>query len=155
RSSTLTLVRNCSKPVTWERSMGHAPVSVVIPTFNRREIVLDAIDSVLAQSLPPAQIIVIDDGSKDDTAAALSAYSGRIEYHYQPNAGLSAARNHGIRLAREQFVAFLDDDDVWHPRKLELQLRCFELKPALGLLGARQFNWPAAAFPTAPDGIDG
>ena len=130
--------------------MKHAPVSVVIPTFNRRDIVPDAIDSALAQTLSPAQVIVIDDGSRDDTAASLRRYAGRIRYHRQPNAGLSAVRNTGIRLADEPFVAFLDDDDVWHPRKLELQMRAFQRRPDLALLGAEQFDWPTAEFPPVP-----
>jgi glycosyltransferase involved in cell wall biosynthesis len=128
-----------------------APVSVVIPTYNRRDIVRDAIDSALAQTLPPSQIIVVDDGSRDDTGPHLRAtYGDAIDYRRQANAGLSAARNHGIRAATQPLVAFLDDDDVWHPRKLELQAQCFERDPAWGLLGAEQFDWPAETFPVAP-----
>jgi len=131
--------------------MKTAPVSVVIPTFNRRGIVRDAIDSALAQALPPAQIIVVDDGSKDDTGAHLRAtYGDSILYHYKANAGLPAARNTGIGLSTQPLVAFLDDDDVWHPRKIELQMRCFDRDPELGLLGTEQFDWPAESFPTAP-----
>jgi glycosyltransferase involved in cell wall biosynthesis len=128
-----------------------APVSVVIPTYNRRDIVRDAIDSALAQTLPPSQIIVVDDGSKDDTGAHLrTTYGDAIDYRRQVNAGLSAARNHGIRAATQPLIAFLDDDDVWHPRKLELQAQCFERNPELGLLGAEQFDWPAESFPDSP-----
>jgi glycosyltransferase involved in cell wall biosynthesis len=127
--------------------MTRAPVSVVIPTYNRRHIVPDAIDSALRQTLPPSQIIVIDDGSKDDTAEGLRGYGDRITYFRQTNAGLPAARNRGISLAREPYVAFLDDDDVWHPRKLELQMACFEREDDLGMVGAEQFDWPALRFP--------
>src|SRR5690349_3902585 len=110
-----------------DTGMQRAPVSVVIPTFNRGDLVCDAINSALAQTLVPRQIIVIDDGSKDDTGERLrSLYGGRIEYRRQANAGLPAARNHGIAAATEPFVAFLDDDDAWHPRKIELQMRSFE-----------------------------
>ena len=126
--------------------MNRAPLTVVIPTYNRRHVVRDAIDSVLLQTLPPAQVVVIDDGSKDNTAEALRSYGGRISYVYQPNAGLSAARNHGIRLATQPFVGFLDDDDVWHPHMVELQMECFRRDPQLGLLGAERFDWPCREF---------
>jgi len=130
--------------------MSRAPVSVVIPTYNRRHLVCDAIDSVLAQSRPAAEIIVIDDGGKDDTGDALRAYGDKVRYVYQENAGLSAARNHGIRLATQPFVAFLDDDDVWHPRKLEFQMPVLERDPDMGMIGAEQFDWPIATFPSIP-----
>lgn len=131
--------------------MNCAPLTVVIPTYNRRRIVRDAIDSVLLQTVSPAQIVVIDDGSRDGTAEGLRSYGGRISYVYQPNAGLSAARNHGIRLATEQFVGFLDDDDVWHPRMVELQMECFQNDTGLGLLGAQRFDWPCRAFAQVVD----
>lgn len=127
--------------------MNRAPVSVVIPTYNRRHIVPDAIDSALAQTLPPSQIIVVDDGGNDDTSVALRRYGDRITYYRQTNAGLPVARNRGISLATELYVAFLDDDDVWHPRKLELQMKCFGREDGLGMLGAEQFDWPALQFP--------
>ena len=131
--------------------MNSAPVSVVIPTYNRRELVRDAIDSVLAQTLVPEQIIVVDDGSTDDTAATLrSLYAGRIVCVSRENGGISAAKNLGISLADRPFVAFLDDDDAWHPRKLELQMHCFREDPEIALLGARQFDWPAPRFPDVP-----
>lgn len=130
--------------------MDRAPVSVVIPTYNRPDLVRDAIDSVLAQTFLPSQIILIDDGSREPTAKRLVPYLDKIVYRYQENGGLSAARNHGIRLATEPFVAFLDDDDVWHPRKIELQMRCLERDPEIGLLGAEQFDWPADEFPEVP-----
>ena len=134
--------------------MTSAPVTVVIPTYNRRDIVRDAIDSVLGQTRLPAQILIVDDGSKDDTAESVSSYGDAVQYCYQSNAGLSAARNHGIWAATQPFVAFLDDDDVWHPRKIELQMRCFELEPAIGLLAAEQFDWPASEFPTVGENVD-
>lgn len=130
--------------------MAHMPVSVIIPTYNRRHLVCDAIDSVLAQSRSAAEIIVVDDGGKDGTGDTLRSYGGKIRYVFQENAGLSAARNHGIRLATQPFVAFLDDDDVWHPRKLEWQMPVLERDPGLGMIGAEQFDWPIAAFPEIP-----
>jgi hypothetical protein len=130
--------------------MSQAAVSVVIPTYNRGDMIRDAIDSVLGQTVVPSQIIVIDDGSSDDTEARLRSYGGRVLYRRQDNAGPSAARNHGVRLATEPLVAFIDADDAWHPRKLELQLLHMRRDPDLGLLATEQFDWPAAHFPDAP-----
>jgi glycosyltransferase involved in cell wall biosynthesis len=99
-----------------------ASVSVVIPTFNRNGMVQKAIDSVLKQTLPPGEIIVVDDGSTDGTADALKAYGSRIACIYQENAGVSAARNKGIESSSGALVAFLDSDDQWLPRLLEAQV---------------------------------
>ncbi len=88
-------------------------VSVVIPTFNRSKLIGRAIESVLRQSAHPDQVIVIDDGSSDDTEAVCRVYQDQIEYHRQSNAGPSAARNTGIRLASHPWIAFLDSDDIW------------------------------------------
>lgn len=93
-------------------------ITVIIPTYNRCRLVKRAIESVLAQTHSPAQIIVVDDGSKDDTAMVCREFGRRIEYMYQPNAGVSAARNLGIRLARHPWTAFLDSDDYWTPTHL-------------------------------------
>lgn len=101
-------------------------VSVVIPTFNYGHLVGEAVDSVLAQTYPNIEVIVVDDGSTDDTRERLAKYGERIRYHYQPNAGLSAARNTGIGLANGEFIALLDSDDAFHRLKIELQMRCFE-----------------------------
>jgi glycosyltransferase involved in cell wall biosynthesis len=98
-------------------------VSVIIPTYNRAEYVTQAIDSVLAQSYTHYELIVVDDGSTDDTRDILQTrYSGRIRYLYQRNKGPSAARNSGIRAARYDLLAFLDSDDLWFPQKLEIQV---------------------------------
>ena len=134
--------------------MKKAPVSVVMPTYNNAGFIRDAIDSILMQSAVPRQIIVIDDGSTDDTACVMRGYGERIEYRVQENGGPAAARNHGMRLAGEPLVAFLDADDVWHPRKIELQLRCMERVPEIGLLATQQFDWPIANFPPLPEGWD-
>ncbi|MBX3464651.1 MAG: glycosyltransferase family 2 protein [Planctomycetes bacterium] len=97
-------------------------VSVVIPTFNRARLLPRAIDSVLAQTLPAAEVIVVDDGSTDDTADVIAGYGDRVRYLQQPNAGVSAARNKGIRAARHELIAFLDSDDYWRPGKLAAQV---------------------------------
>src|SRR5271165_7143352 len=97
-------------------------ISVVIPTYNYGRYVPQAVESVLAQTFKDFEIIVVDDGSTDDTPQQLEPYQDRIRVHKQANQGVSAARNAGVRLARAALVAFLDADDVWHPRKLEIQM---------------------------------
>lgn len=94
------------------------PISVVIPTFNREELVRHAIDSVLRQSHPAAEIIVVDDGSQRDMREVLTSYGDKIKVLRQVNGGLSAARNTGIRAAANDWIAFLDDDDEYGPDRL-------------------------------------
>ena len=115
--------------------MVDACVSVIIPTYNRRDYVQEAIDSVLAQRYTNYEIIVIDDGSTDGTGEALRArYGDRIRYEWQENQGESVARNRGIELARGEFVAFLDSDDLWFPRKLGKQVEFMEANPGVGMV---------------------
>ncbi len=109
-------------------------VSVVIATYNRSAQVREAIDGVLAQSAPVREIIVVDDGSRDDTGEKLAAYGDRIQAHFRPNGGASAARNFGMRQAKGSWIAFLDDDDVWLPNKIERQMELVEKNPELGLV---------------------
>ena len=109
-------------------------VSVVIATYNRSRQVREAIDGVLAQSVPVREIIVVDDGSKDDTRAQLLAYGDRIRPFFQANAGASAARNLAMRMAQGSWIAFLDDDDVWVREKIEQQWALVEKDPSLGLV---------------------
>lgn len=98
-------------------------ISAVIPTFNRRARVLQAIDSVLAQTVSVDEIIVVDDGSTDGTAEAVrTQYGARVKVLRQENRGVAAARNHGVREARGKWIAFLDSDDAWLPTKIERQL---------------------------------
>ncbi len=99
-------------------------ISVVIPTYNRSAQVPDAIRCVLEQSLPPHEVIVIDDGSTDDTTEALAQLLGKIRYIRTENRGVSAARNLGIREATGDWIAFQDSDDTWHPDKLRRQAEC-------------------------------
>lgn len=107
-------------------------ISVIVPAFNAAWCVGRALDSVLAQTRQPAQIVVVDDGSTDATAALLAGYGRRIEVIRQANAGMSAARNTGLRAARGELVAFLDADDWWRPRKLEVQVELLGRHPEIG-----------------------
>ena len=100
-------------------------VSVVIPTFNYGHYVCDAVDSVLSQTYENVEILVVDDGSTDDTQERLKKYDGRIVNILQKNAGLSAARNTGIRKAKGEFIAILDSDDIWEKEKLAEQMNVF------------------------------
>ncbi len=113
-------------------------VSVIIPAFNYGHFLPEALDSVLAQSFQDFEIIVVDDGSTDTTQEAVSAYikknPKRIRYFYQDNKGPAAARNKGIREARGEYIAFLDADDLWLPKKLDLQIDRFQNNPNCGLV---------------------
>lgn len=98
-----------------------ALVSVIIPTHNRAHLVVDAVESVLQQEGVAFELIVVDDGSSDDTAARLRAYGERLRYVRQRQRGVSSARNHGVRIARGDWLAFLDSDDQWLRGKLATQ----------------------------------
>lgn len=106
-------------------------VSVIIPTHNRRAFVLEAVASVLAQRHCEPEIIVVDDGSTDNTNAALRALGDRIRYVYQEARGVAAARNAGARLAGAEWLAFLDSDDLWRPDKLASQLEFHRHEPTV------------------------
>lgn len=114
--------------------MSQPLVSVVIPSYNYGQYVGQAVESALAQTYTNVEVIVVDDGSQDDTRERLSHYGNRIRYIYQENQGLSAARNTGIREAQGDYVAFLDSDDAFHPRKLELQLAYLMKHPEVDLI---------------------
>jgi glycosyltransferase involved in cell wall biosynthesis len=109
-------------------------VSIVIPTYNRSGIVRRAIDSVLAQTYADLEVVVVDDGSTDDTRAVLENYESRVRYVRQENAGPAAARNHGMRVARGEFIGFLDSDDLYFPENVAAHLRAFERSPEAGLV---------------------
>lgn len=109
-------------------------VSVIIPTYNRAPYIAETIESVLNQTYTDYEIIVIDDGSTDNTREAVGPYTDQIQYVVQENSGSSGARNHGLRLAQGQYIAFLDSDDVWLPDKLEKQITYMEAHPEAGLV---------------------
>jgi len=105
-------------------------ISVIIPAHNAELFLADAIASVLAQTHSAREIIVVDDGSTDRTAA-IAKQSGHVQVHSTAKGGPGAARNAGVRVARGDFIAFLDADDVWVPEKLSLQMKQFERDAAL------------------------
>lgn len=104
-------------------------VSVIIPTYNRGWTIGEAVDSVLAQDYGDFELIVVDDGSTDNTPQVLDAYRGAIKVFRQENQGVSAARNRGINEASGRFIAFLDSDDLWLPKKLSRQIEFFNTTP--------------------------
>ncbi|OCR01117.1 glycosyl transferase [Oscillatoriales cyanobacterium USR001] len=117
-------------------------VSVVIPSYNCASYIVQAVESVISQTYADWEVIVVDDGSKDETSQVLQPYKSRIRYEYQQNQGVSIARNHGIQLARGEFVAFLDADDFFLPDKLAAQIAMFKSQPSLGIVhsGWRKVN---------------
>ena len=108
-------------------------VTSIIPAFNREKYIAEAIESVLNQTYRNIEIIVIDDGSTDNTPRILSSYNGKIKYFLQPNSGASAARNSGISKASGDFISFLDSDDLWEKNKISLQMECFENNPGIDI----------------------
>lgn len=104
-------------------------VSVVISTYNRADLLDQTLASVFAQTYRDFEVIVVDDGSTDHTRRTVQKYGDRINFIHQRNSGRSLARNAGIAAARGEYIAFLDDDDLWLPRKVELQVRIFEASP--------------------------
>src|SRR5918996_212462 len=111
-------------------------VSVVIPTYNYGRYLPEAVESVLHQTFPDLEVIVVDDGSTDDTRELIGRFGDKVCYIYQRNQGLPAARNTGIRAARGEYVGFLDSDDLWLPGKLALQVPRLDSRQAVGLVYA-------------------
>ena len=119
-------------------------ITVYVPTKNRAALLAQAIASVRAQTLPDWELIVVDDGSTDDTPDRLAPYRDRIRLVRQDNAGLAAARNHALRLARGDYVALLDADDVWRPGKLAAQLAVAARRPRCGLIACDGYEFDGA-----------
>jgi glycosyltransferase involved in cell wall biosynthesis len=108
-------------------------ISCIVPVHNGEKYLAEALDSILKQSCRPLEVLVIDDGSTDGTAAVTAHYGDRIRYVRQSKSGAPTARNLGLSLARGGFVGFLDADDLWHPEKLARQLECLAARPELDL----------------------
>jgi len=115
--------------------MNRSCVSVIIPAYNRAGMICEAIDSVLAQTCPALEIIVVDDGSIDNTEVLLAEnYKDKLRYIKQKNSGSASARNNGIRQANGEWIAFLDSDDKWLPEKLALQMDVIKSNPEAKLI---------------------
>ena len=112
--------------------------TAIIPVFNAEDYIARAIRSVLEQTMPAEEILVVDDGSTDNSAHVVSQFGSKVRYLYQINAGASAARNLAIREARSEWVAFLDADDVWKPDRLERQFEVLNRNPDI--------RWAAGSF---------
>jgi glycosyltransferase involved in cell wall biosynthesis len=109
-------------------------VSVTIPTFNCAQYLCRAVDSVLSQTYGDYEIIVVDDGSTDNTQQILRQYGDKVRYAYQPNGGLSSARNLALSLVRGEFIAYIDADDLWYPTRLDKQVAFLDAHAECGLV---------------------
>jgi glycosyltransferase involved in cell wall biosynthesis len=123
-------------------------VSVVIPVYNGARFLSRAIDSVLAQTYPAVEVVVVDDGSTDDSRALVAGYGDRVVAVHQANGGVAQARNAGILASRGELVAFLDQDDWWRPEKVAAQVRVFQSDAEIGLVhtGVGHYDEQAQAF---------
>ncbi|MGB3071756.1 MAG: glycosyltransferase family A protein [Ottowia sp.] len=126
-------------------------VSVIVTCYNRQAYLAEALDSILAQRFTGYEIVLVDDGSTDDSARIAAEYAERhrgcLRYHHQPNQGAAAAKNSGVQLAAGRYLAFLDSDDIWTPEKLETQMRDAGSRPDIRIRYAhgRQFLSPELA----------
>lgn len=109
-------------------------VSVIIPTYNRSKLLIAAVDSVLAQTYQDLEVIIVDDGSTDDTEQQIRRYSDKVIYIKQRNAGVNVARNHAISISNSEYIALLDNDDLWLDFKLELQVTLLDRHRDVGFV---------------------
>lgn len=129
-------------------STTNSKVSVIIPAYNGQRHIENAMQSILSQTRVPDEIIVIDDGSTDNTAEIVLRFGPRIKYVYKPNGGVASARNEGIRIAEGQYLAFLDQDDWWPNDMLALTLAKFEENKGLEVvMGLSQIEFEEGALP--------
>jgi glycosyltransferase involved in cell wall biosynthesis len=108
-------------------------ISVVIPTYNNAALLCETLDGVRGQTFKDFEVIVVDDGSTDNTAEVVRKYDPNVRYLHQPNQGPAAARNKGASLAQGEFIAFCDHDDIWNQRHLEGLLKCFSDHPSAAM----------------------
>jgi len=111
-------------------------ISVIIPTFNRKDMLLEAIKSVFSQTLLPDEVIIVDCESKDGTKDAVLGYSQKVIFLETQTPGASTQRNIGISQAKGDYIAFLDDDDIWHPDKLKIQMKFLETHPEIAMISS-------------------
>ncbi len=132
-------------------------VSVIIPNYNYAHFLRETIESVLFQTYPNIEIIVVDDGSKDGSREILESYGGKVQTIFQQNQGVSAARNNGVARSSGEYIAFLDADDAWLPPKVGKQIASFEDDPGLGLVHVGVHEFDAAGDPLRDrlEGLEG
>ncbi len=106
-------------------------ITCIVAVYNGQPYLAEALDSILAQTYRPLELVVVNDGSTDETARVIEGYGDTVRAVWQPNGGPAAARNHGLSLAGGEFIAFLDADDRWHPEKLSRQMACFDARTDL------------------------
>lgn len=109
----------------------HRSISVIVPVFNDAPYLAEALESVFQQTYPATEIIVVDDGSTDESADIARHFANRVQLYCLPHSGAGTARNHGVAQAKGELLAFLDADDLWSPNKLELQIKALEINPDL------------------------
>ncbi len=138
-------------------SLPNPAVSVVIPVYNGAHLISASLESVFNQTFQDFEVLVVDDGSTDGTRELLQTFEPQVRVFHQPNGGASSARNHAIRQARGEFIAFLDGDDLWEPRKLELQVETLRAHPESGLCSTEcvcfdeKREWPLHLLANVPD----
>ena len=120
--------------------MNHSSVSVIIPAYRAAHTIGQAVDSVLAQTTRPSEILIIDDGSPDDMAAAVAPYGDQVILIQKPNGGTASARNLGLDRATGTMISFLDADDYWEPDKIERQLKIFRDHPEVAFATGRYYH---------------
>lgn len=121
-------------------------VSCIVPTYNSEKYLVDCLESILAQTWPSLEVIVVDDGSSDATVEIASGYRERVRVVSQNDCGPAETRNHGIRTATGELLAFLDPDDLWHEEKLARQMACLQNDPGLDMCVTHvQMFWDDAA----------
>jgi glycosyltransferase involved in cell wall biosynthesis len=121
-------------------------VSVIVPVYNRADVLAETLDAVFAQTYPNLELIVVDDGSKDDTPKVVARYGDRLISVRQENQGLAAARNNGFLRSRGEYIAWLDHDDVWMPEKLSLQVAWMQQHPECAVVATDFSAFDAAGF---------
>ncbi|MEP9411068.1 MAG: glycosyltransferase [Candidatus Brocadia sp.] len=127
-------------------------VSVILPTYNCAHFLQDSLGSVLSQTYDFYEIIVVDDGSTDNTKAVLNPFMQKIKYiHLEQNRGLPTARNIGIQSAQGTYIAFLDADDLWLPEKLQTDVNCFDQHPEVSMVYSRHINIDEKGFALGGD----
>ncbi len=133
---------SCAKNIAPNESKGIVPlVSVIMPAYNAEKFIREAIFSVLGQTYPSIELIIVDDGSSDTTPQILEEFSGTINLIQQPNLGPAAARNRGVKEAKGELLAFIDADDVWHLEKISVQVEYLRNNPNIGICFGKKFEW--------------